>query len=46
MIFGFGFNVLNVGNKLQVSISENVKAGDRIKRENEKEYTQNIFILV
>ena len=42
MIFGFGFNVLNVGNKLQVSISENVKAGDRIKRENEKEYTQNI----
>lgn len=42
MIFGFGFSVLNVGNKLQISISENIKAGDRIKRESEKEFTQNI----
>jgi len=42
MIFGFGFSVLNVGNKLQISISENTKAGDRIKRESEKEYVQNI----
>ena len=42
MIFGFGFSVLNVGNKLQISISENTKAGDRIKRESEQEYVQNI----
>ena len=42
MIFCFGFSVLNVGNKLQISISENTKAGDRIKRESEKEYVQNI----
>tara|TARA_X000001036_G_C20684518_1_gene807090 strand:+ start:1509 stop:2210 length:702 start_codon:yes stop_codon:yes gene_type:complete len=42
MIFGFGFSVLNVGNKIQISISENTKAGDRIKRESEQEYVQNI----
>ena len=42
MIFGFGFSVLNVSNKLQISISENVKVGNRIKRENEQEYVQNI----
>ena len=30
--FGFGFSVLNVGNDLQISITEHCsKAGDRIK---------------
>ena len=41
MIFGFGFDVINVGNKLQISISKDVKAGDRIKRESEQEFIQN-----
>lgn len=41
MIFSFGFSVLNVADKLQVSISENIKVGDRIKRESEQEYTKN-----
>ena len=40
MIFSFGFSVLNVADKLQVSISENIKVGDRIKRESEWVYTE------
>ena len=41
MIFGFGFDVINVGNKLQISISKDVVAGNRIKRESEQEFIQN-----
>lgn len=39
--FGFGFDVVNVGNKLQISISKGVKTGDRLKREGDQELIQN-----
>lgn len=42
MIFGIGFSVLNVGNDIQISISENTKAGQRIKRESAEEYIQDM----
>ena len=36
MIFGFGFDVTNVENKLQIAISKNIKVGNRIKREKDE----------
>ena len=41
MSFGFGFDVVNVGNKLQISVSKGVKTGDRLKREGDQELIQN-----
>ena len=38
MIFGLGFNVVNIDNKIQISISEDTEVGQRIKREGEAEY--------
>ena len=41
MIFSIPFKVINVANKLQLSISESTKAGQRIKRESQNEYTKD-----
>tara|TARA_B100000212_G_scaffold189785_1_gene143081 strand:- start:125 stop:829 length:705 start_codon:yes stop_codon:yes gene_type:complete len=41
MIFGIGFNVVNIDNKIQISISKDTQAGQRIKREGEAEYTKD-----
>lgn len=42
MIFGVKFNVLNVSNKIQISISQDTKSKQRIKRESVDEYTKDI----
>jgi len=41
MIFGIDFNVINVENDLQISISKNTKIGQRIVRESRAEYSQD-----
>lgn len=41
MIFGLGFNVVNIDNKIQISISKDTEVGQRIKREGEAEYTKD-----
>ena len=41
MIFGLGFSVVNIDNKIQISISEDTEVGQRIKREGEAEYTKD-----
>ena len=41
MIFGLGFSVVNIDNKIQISISEKTEVGQRIKREGEAEYTKD-----
>tara|TARA_R110002012_G_scaffold5456_5_gene24841 strand:+ start:1670 stop:2383 length:714 start_codon:yes stop_codon:yes gene_type:complete len=41
MIFNVPFNVINVANKLQVSLSDKTKAGQRMKRENVDEYSRD-----
>ena len=41
MIFNVPFKVINVANKLQISISEGTTVGQRIKRESRNEYTKD-----
>jgi len=41
MIFGVGFDVINIANRLQISISQNTKVGQRIKRENTNEFIKD-----
>jgi len=41
MIFNIAFDVVNVANRLQISISKETKVGQRIKRENLNELTQD-----
>ncbi len=41
MIFNIGFDVINVANRLQISISKNTKKRQRIKRESLDELTQD-----
>ena len=41
MIFSIPFKVINVANKLQLSISDGTIAGQRIKRESQNEYTKD-----
>lgn len=41
MIFSIGFDVINVANRLQISISKNTKVGERIKRESLNELTKD-----
>lgn len=41
MIFNVHFKVINISNKLQISVSDNTKAGQRMKRENINEYSRD-----
>ena len=41
MIFRMSFDVINVENNLQISISKNTKAGDKIVRESRAEHVQD-----
>lgn len=41
MIFNMSFNVINVANKLQISISKDSTAGQRVKREARTEHTKD-----
>ena len=41
MIFNITFNVLNIANKLQISISHNTKVGELCRRESVNEYTKD-----
>jgi hypothetical protein len=41
MIFSIGFDVINIEDNLQISISTNTKEGDKIVRESRAEYSQD-----
>ena len=41
MIFNVPFDVRNIDNKIQISLSQNTKAKQRIKREGVNEYTKD-----